>query len=295
MQRAGAPCGARNWSGRGSVAAMLGGWCLGWSSPTLAQEGQATARERPAESRGADESELAMRSQNPIEDLVNVPVEDNLGYGVGSNDRAQNTLKFEPRIPARVLTNWNIVTRIIIPLQYKPDATATTGGSSGLGDINPTFFLTPAHPGTFVWGAGPDFELPTATQKSLGTGKWSVGPAVAWHVRAKPWTFAMVISNIWSFAGESGRSNVDKGSLQYFVHYNLSHGWSLKSTPTVTAEWNKPSGQVWTVPVGAGVAKLWKMGKLAIHPGLAAYGYPAKPSDGPDWDLRAEVAFLFPP
>ncbi len=103
--------------------------------------------------------------------MVNIPVEENLDYQLGPNNRAQSTLKIEPRIPAHVLPSWNIVIRTIIPITYKPNTMATTGGSSGLGDVNPTFFLTQAHPGPVIWGVGPDFELPTATQTSLGTGQ----------------------------------------------------------------------------------------------------------------------------
>ena len=98
---------------------------------------------------------------------------------------------------------------------------AATGGSSGLGDVNPTFFLTPARTGTFLWGFGPDFVLPTATQTSLGAGKWSVGPALALVFRPKPFSIAVIVSNVWSFAGASGKPSVNEGSLQYLLHYGF--------------------------------------------------------------------------
>jgi hypothetical protein len=272
---------------------LFGGVCAVWSAPLRAQSGQSDVARAGAVVREISETEIAKRSQNPLEDMVNVPVEENLQYGVGSYDRAQNVLKIEPRIPIHVLPSWNVITRTIIPFKYVPD-TAMTGGSAGLGDINPTFFFTPAHPGALAWGVGPDFQLPTATQTSVGTGQWSVGPALALHAHPDPWTFAMIISNIWSFAGDSGRSSVNQMSLQYFVHYNFAHGWHIKSSPTITADWDKSSGDVWTVPVGAGVAKVIKVGKMAINPGLAAYGYPVTPSTGPDWELRLEASFVFP-
>jgi len=43
--------------------------------------------------------------------------------------------------------------------------------------MNPTFFLSPAKPGELIWGVGPTFTLPTATDKLLGNGKFSLGPA----------------------------------------------------------------------------------------------------------------------
>jgi Putative MetA-pathway of phenol degradation len=277
---------------RGSATAVLLCVCAAWSPTAVAEEVHAPDSGSSVEP--ASERELARRSENPIEDMVSVPVQENLDYGIGSYDRANSTLKIEPRIPIHVLASWNVLTRTIIPFMYKADESSATGGSSGLGDINPTFFISPAHPGALIWGLGPDFVLPTATQTSLGAGKWSVGPALALAFQPKPFSFAMIVSNIWSFAGQSGSSSVNEGSLQYFVHYNFGSGWSLKSSPTMTAEWNKAAGDVWEVPVGGGVAKVFKWRKVAINPSLAAYDYVLKRSDSPDWELRCEVSFLFP-
>jgi hypothetical protein len=57
----------------------------------------------------------------------------------------------------------------------------------GLGDFNPTFFLSPAKPGALIWGAGSTFTLPTATDSRLGSGKWSMGPAVVGLTIQGPW------------------------------------------------------------------------------------------------------------
>ena len=52
-----------------------------------------------------------------------------------------------------------------------------SGSAFGLGDINPTLFFSPSRPGHFIWGVGPTFTLPTATDWRLGSGKFSLGPA----------------------------------------------------------------------------------------------------------------------
>ena len=61
---------------------------------------------------------------------------------------------------------------------------------------------------------------------------------------------------------------------------------------------------MWTVPVGGGVGKLFRLGqilprgrchaKLPINTQLAAYGNVAKPEFGPEWQLRFQIQFLFP-
>jgi hypothetical protein len=53
----------------------------------------------------------------------------------------------------------------------------------GLGDINPTFFLSPAKSGQLIWGVWPTFTLRTATNSVLGNGKWKHGSCAADNAR----------------------------------------------------------------------------------------------------------------
>jgi hypothetical protein len=69
-----------------------------------------------------------------------------------------------------------------------------------MGDINPTLFLSPAKPSPFIWGAGPTFTFPTATNRLLGAGKYSLGPAAVGLVMHGPVVGAL-INQQWSVAG----------------------------------------------------------------------------------------------
>lgn len=51
---------------------------------------------------------------------------------------------------------------------------------------------------------------------------------------------------------------------------------------------------MWTVPVGGGVGKILKIGKLPVNIGTQAYYDVATPQYGADWTLRLQVQFLFP-
>jgi len=83
--------------------------------------------------------------------------------------------------------------------------------------------------------------------------------------------------------------------LQPFVNYNLPDGWYLTSSPVLTANWKTDkAGDVWTVPLGGGVGKLLRVGKLPVNIQLAAYGNVVKPEFAPKWQLRFQVQFLFP-
>ena len=59
----------------------------------------------------------------------------------------------------------------------QPTLAPSIGPEFGLGNIQPQFFFTPAHKGDgFVRSLGPNFWLPTATDKTLGLNKWGGGP-----------------------------------------------------------------------------------------------------------------------
>ena len=81
-------------------------------------------------------------------------------------------------IPISLNEDWLLISRWITPIVYQPNILDPSGGANGLGDLNPTFFLSPANPGKLIWGIGPTFLLPTATEPTLGQGKWGAGPSV---------------------------------------------------------------------------------------------------------------------
>jgi hypothetical protein len=127
----------------------------------------------------ASAGDLAKATQNPVASLISVPLQNFTDFNIGPFGRDRNTvLQFQPVVPIQLGESWNLITRTIGALVYQPDITQRHGGTFGLNDINPSFFLSPANPGKLIWGAGPTFLLPTATDNVLGTGKFSIGPSV---------------------------------------------------------------------------------------------------------------------
>ena len=83
--------------------------------------------------------------------------------------------------------------------------------------------------------------------------------------------------------------------IQPFVNYNFSHGWYLTTSSVITTNWLTSSEDRWTLPIGGGFGKLFRLGKLPVNTQLAAYSNVVKPrQDGADWQLRFQVQFLFP-
>jgi hypothetical protein len=288
----------------GPPCALVAAASLLTCSPLQAQETQSVSGGSTdavaSSSQGAGEAAssaeaLQKATQNPVADLISVPLQNNVNLGIGPYDRIQNVLNIQPVIPAHLSENWNLITRVIQPIVFQPYTDATSGGNFGLGDMNPTFLLTPGKPGNVIWGVGPAFVFPTATYTSLGQGKWSAGPSFVVLAQPGHWTLGAIANNVWSFAGESNRATVNQFFVQYFVNYNLSNGWYLTSAPIVTANWAASSAKnVWTVPFGGGVGRIMKVGFQPINLQLSAYANAWYPSGTSPWGIRLQIAFLFP-
>jgi hypothetical protein len=258
------------------------------SSPLNAEE-QATA-------------DLAAAAQNPVANMISLPLQNNTLFGIGPGDDTGNVLNIQPVIPVNV-GEWNIVTRTIVPLIYVPDLTeglpdlpegADRGSTFGLGDINFTAFLSPAKPGALIWGIGPSFGLRTATSDRTGSGKWTVGPSAVLLSTPKPWVFGLLVRNLWSYAGDGDRADVNQFLAQPFINYNLPKGWYLTTSPIVTANWEADNDERWTVPIGGGFGKIFSLGTQPMNAQVQSFYNVEHPKFGPDWSLRFQLQFLFP-
>src|SRR3954462_7294397 len=162
-----------------------------------------------AEEAGGGTEALAKQAQNPIADLISVPFQNNIDFGVGERGRTQNVLNFQPVIPLTIGGGWNLITRTITPVVYQPSLYEGAPGvrtsddpDFGLGDVNPTGFLaTSLRPGLMV-GFGPTGTLPTGAPTGAAAGKWSAGPAAVTVWMPGRWVVGALVNNQWSFAGD---------------------------------------------------------------------------------------------
>ena len=256
---------------------------LGWSGHAMADD-------------------LAKASQNPVGDLISVPLE-LAHFGGMPGDSSATMLLAKPVYPLN-LGKVNLVNRLIVPFAWvDANLSELDLGSdlvppddvnrSGLANIQYQGFLTPANPGSLIWGVGPVLEMPTNTN-DLGSDKWSAGPAAVLLAMPGNWVLGVLAQNLWSFAGSDRANAVNKLTVQYFVNYNLPNGWFLTSSPIITADWNKPSDNRWTVPIGGGIGKLTRFGNQPVNLTLKAYKNVIYPDAGPEWSVYAGISFLFP-
>lgn len=262
-------------------------------SPIGAPGTQVATEQTPAAAANSDA--LRKAAQNPVASLISVPVQNNNNFGVGPDGRIQDILNIQPVIPVKVSDNWNLITRIVTPIIYQPTVSQPVNqGAYGFGDLSPSFFLSPAKPGKIIWGAGPAFSLPTATNPFLGQGKWSMGPTIVVLAQPGKWTLGGLVNNVWSFAGQSSRSDVNQMVFQYFINYNLKHGYYITWQPTLTANWEATNGGRWVIPFGGGVGRIMKLGFQPVNITAQFYGNAVHPPGASPWGMRLQIAFLFP-
>jgi hypothetical protein len=258
---------------------------VGPSKPLVAEAPPAT---------GADTASLAKATQNPVASLISVPIQNNSNFNVGPYDRTQDVLNIQPVIPVKLTDNWNLITRIIQPIVWQPYPNQNSGGQFGFGDMNPSFFLSPGKPGKLIWGVGPAFIVPTATNPILGQGKFSLGPSIVLLTQPGHWTIGTLINNVWSVAGSGSRPPVNQMLLQYFINYNMKKGWYLSVSPIITANWRASGGNIWTVPFGGGVGRIMKLGFQPVNLTAQFYGNAVRPTGSSPFGMRLQMALLYP-
>ena len=238
-------------------------------------------------------AELAKATQNLLASMISLPFQNNTNFGIGPDDDTSNILNIQPVWPFSLNEDWNFITRTIIPLVSQPGVGPGQSRTNGLGDITFTAWVSPKESGKWIWGAGGAVVMPTATDDALGTDRWSAGPSVVVLTMPGKWVIGSLFSNVWSFAG-SGDAYVNCFTWQYFVNYNMDNGWYLTSAPIITANWEANSDNTWTVPIGGGVGKIFKIGKQPVNGQISAYDNVVTPDNGADWQLRLQLQFLFP-
>jgi hypothetical protein len=256
---------------------------------------------QPSETKGTggapagEDAELAQELSNPLADLMSIPFQMNYDCDIGPRDDGwKMQTNIQPVIPFHLNTNWNLISRTIIPVIDQEDIFPGAGSQFGLGDINLSLFLSPKKPtsGGITWGIGPVLLLPTATDDLLGADKWGAGPtAVALTVRG-PWTLGMLANHIWSYAGDSDRQDISNTFLQPFAAYTWPSAWTVSVQSESSYNWKT---EKWSIPINAAVSKLVKLGKLPVSL-QAGVGYWAEsPETGPEgFRFRLAATFVLP-
>jgi len=233
--------------------------------------------------------------------------------------------QFIPTFPVPLGEHWNWVSRVVVPVasvplkqevgklfQLDPGGHLRPHGAlplsldpfgrtTGLGDMAYVGLVGPKNlpklwNGRLFLAGGPTFIFPTASEDILGQGKWQAGPSFAAGLITKHWRMGLFPQQWWSFAGDGHRRSVSQMNLQYFLYYAPTPNWDIGMSPNMFVDWNAPSGNKLTFPIGLGVHHTFNIGQLPVSIGIEAHYSVVHPNDSPGtrWDFRVYLMPIIP-
>jgi hypothetical protein len=239
-----------------------------------------------------DDDSIVQKLQNPVAGLISVPIQSNWDFGIGKTEAMRYTANVQPVIPFELTKDWNLITRTIVPFIHA-EATEPDGPNlGGLGDIQQSFFFAPVKPtaNKIIWGVGPIFAYPTASDDRLGSEKFGIGPAGVILQQNKPWTYGLQVNQLWSVAGNSHRPEYSNLLLNPFLSYATASKTTFSLNSDTNYDWINSQ---WTVALGTGVNQLVRFGKQPVNFGIAVRYYAKALEGNADWALRFQMSFVF--
>jgi hypothetical protein len=208
-----------------------------------------------------------------------------VGMPLKMGDRIQSDLLFQPLVNFKLTDDWTLFARPILTFVNSTPYVGASGHdhrTTAFGDSVFAFALAP-HPligGHLVLAAGPSFIFPTATENLIGQHTLQLGPDVGAVWLGKHF-IAYAFPQQWFKIGGSGPKTNQLSALLDFTYF-FKGGWSIGTEPNILVNWQAPSGQRGTLPVGPQVGKMCKCGHT---PTLFQVGILRAPSN----NLRSEV------
>ena len=251
-----------------------------------------------AAAKPADDSDsIALKLQNPVADLISVPIQFNWDTGIGPNDdKDKITINIQPVIPIHITPEWNLISRTILPVVYAESPINGINSDFGLGDTLQSLFLSPRDPvDGWILGAGPAMLIPTGTDDLFRSKQFALGPTGVALRQDKlgdgTLTWGILANHLWKVAGSDEVPSVNATFLQPFIVYTLKGGSSFMLNSETTYDW---SSEQWSVPLNAGFSQLIMVGKHPLQLQFGGRYYVDTVPNGPEWGLRMTVTFLFP-
>lgn len=242
------------------------------------------------EQQSADD--LAKKLQNPVANLISVPIQPNFDFGIGPSNGTRMLMNIQPVIPFSISENMNLITRVVLPVISQSDVFGPSGNQSGLGDAVISGFFSPKSPtkGGLIWGVGPAILLPTATNDAFASKKLGVGPTAVFLKQVAGFTIGGLVNHVFSIAGNDATEDVNSTFLQPFIARNFSGGYALALNTEFTRNWESDLSNGTINLVGS---KVFTLGSQICQFGLGPR-IPYGDGNNSSWGIRTVFVLLFP-
>src|SRR5262249_25124795 len=187
----------------------------------------------------SQEADLAKQSQNPVANLISLPLQYNYYTAGGLGENSEMVLNVQPVLPLPIGERWLVISRTIVPVVSIPVppppgflGEVRTGGTA---DTQEEVFFTKKEPEKLTWGVGPIFSFPTPTIRIARTGQWGMGPTAVVLVMPPTWVIGILANNVWRIGGDAHGHVLNSFVLQPFINFNLPFAWAISTSPLITA------------------------------------------------------------
>ncbi len=247
--------------------------------------------------------EVDQQLNNPLTSLWSLTLQENYATktGTGANQStSSNTFFFQPALPIPLGDKYTFTARPVFPLVTAPVPDLTSPGDftnhdTGFGDIQLATLIGPDSADGLIWGVGPTFKFPTASDDLFGAGKWQAGPSAMIFNLGEKWTTGVLAQHWWSFAGDPTQPATNQSDIQYVMRRKLPGAMSIGMGPTVTINWTAPEGDQITLPIGLGITKTIRVGGTPVKVRFEPQYSIIKPdSFGTTWNFRFQLTPVIP-
>ncbi len=235
--------------------------------------------------------QLADKLSNPVANLISVPFQNNTVWGIGPNNGTQNVLNFQPVIPIKLTKGLTLINRLVLPIIAQFNVTGLGESQNALSDLQYSMFFAPTT-GKLIWGVGPIFSIPTATNTATGSGRFSIGPTGVFLYQNSGWTMGALINQFWSVGGNPDRGNQTQGYLQPFLAHSWKSGAGVSMTGEMTQNWKVKRTQTYINVMFQGLTKFGKFPvQLVVGPRIPVSALPDLKGY---FGVRASLVLVFP-
>ena len=249
--------------------------------------------------------EIAKELSNPVSSLRSIGNEFEYHTFQGdlpeAGDQTGMTYRFEPSYPFQLSNGKNILVRASIPLnlsepewrvdvdhpifevfrdytefllrqspQVTPDSGHFRSVHSHLSDITYDVAYGGVSDSGFISMYGIAGALPTSQNVSGAREQTTLGPQVALGKSADWGVFGAWVKHLVNIAGDES-FDTNETTIDLFFAYGLGNGWQIISNPSILYDWEADSGNELLLPLGGGVSKTTRFGRVPVKMELEAY------------------------